>query len=71
MLTKQGGMWNLKLGNKCGWTFEIKDGLAPCFTIKYVGSYEIIVKPHLNVYMLKLPISFVAHSIFHVFCKLF
>ncbi len=42
------------------------DGLAPCFTIKYVGSYEIIVKPHLNVYMLKLPTSFVAHSIFHV-----
>jgi len=34
--------------------FNMPDGLAPQFIAKYVGPYEIVVKPHLNVYMLKL-----------------
>jgi len=37
-----------------------------CFTVKYAGPYEIVAKPHLNVYMLKWLTSFVAHLIFHV-----
>jgi len=42
------------------------NGLAPHFIAKYVGPYEILHKPHLNVYTLKLSINFVAHLTFHV-----
>jgi hypothetical protein len=42
------------------------NGLAPHFTTKYVRPYEIVARPHLNVYMLKLSISFVTHLIFRV-----
>jgi len=42
------------------------DGLTPFFTTKYVRSYEILHKPHSNVYTLKLSINFVAHLTFHV-----
>lgn len=34
--------------------------------MKYAGLYEIVAKPHLNVYMLKWLTSSVAHLIFHV-----
>ncbi len=27
------------------------DGLAPCFTTKYVGMYEIVANSHPNVYV--------------------
>ncbi len=37
--------------------FNMLDGLASQFIAKYVGPYEIVVKPHPNVYMLKLPTS--------------
>ncbi len=37
-----------------------------CFPIKYAGPYEILVKPHLNVYMLKWLTRSVAYLIFHV-----
>jgi hypothetical protein len=42
------------------------DELASCYTTKYVGLYEINVKPHLDVYTLKLSTSFVAHPTFHI-----
>lgn len=38
----------------------------PCFVVKYTGPYETVVKPHLNVYILKWLTNFVAHLIFHV-----
>jgi hypothetical protein len=34
--------------------FKMPDGLAPHYTTKYVRPYEIIAKPHFNVYTLKL-----------------
>lgn len=40
--------------------------LTPRFIAKYVESYEIVAKLHLNVYKLKLPTSFMAHLTFHV-----
>jgi hypothetical protein len=46
--------------------FKMSDGLAPHFIAKYVGTYEILHKPHLNVYTLKLLANFVAHPTFHV-----
>jgi hypothetical protein len=42
------------------------DGLAPCFIAKYVGSYEILHKSHLDMYTLKLLTNFLAHPTFHV-----
>jgi hypothetical protein len=42
------------------------DGLAPCFIAKYVGPYEILHKSHFDMYSLKLPTNFLAHSTFHV-----
>jgi hypothetical protein len=42
------------------------DGLAPFFTSKYAGFYEILHKLHPNVYTLKLSTNFVAHLTFHV-----
>ncbi len=31
--------------------FKMHDGLAPCFTTKYVGMYEIVANSHPNVYV--------------------
>jgi hypothetical protein len=45
---------------------EMPDGLTLHFTTKCVGPYEILHKPHPNVYTLKLLINFVAHSTFHI-----
>jgi hypothetical protein len=42
------------------------DGLAPHFTAKYVGPYEILHNSHFNIYTLKFLISFVAHLTFHI-----
>jgi hypothetical protein len=42
------------------------DELASHFTTKYVGLYEINVKPHFDVYTLKLLTSFVVHPIFPI-----
>jgi len=46
--------------------FKMPNGLAPCFTTKYVGLYEIVANPQPNVYTLKLPTRFVAHPTFHI-----
>ncbi len=46
--------------------FEIPDGLAPHFISKYMGIYEILHKPHRDMYTLKLPTNFVAHPTFHI-----
>jgi hypothetical protein len=46
--------------------FKMLDRLAPCFIAKYARLYEILHKPHLNVYTLKLPTNFVAHPTFHI-----
>jgi thymidylate synthase len=40
--------------------------LASHFTTKYARSYDLNVKPHPNVYTLKLLTSFVAHPTFHI-----
>jgi hypothetical protein len=40
--------------------------LASHFTTKYARFYEINVKPHLDVYTLKLLTSSVAHPTFHI-----
>jgi len=40
--------------------------LAPCFIANYTGLYEILHKPHPNMYTLKLLANFVAHLTFHV-----
>jgi hypothetical protein len=42
------------------------NGLAPHFIAKYMGTYEILHKLHLNVYTLKLLTNFVAHPTFHI-----
>jgi hypothetical protein len=42
------------------------DGIAPHFIAKYARHYEILHKPHPDVYTLKLPTNFVAHPTFHV-----
>jgi hypothetical protein len=41
--------------------FKMLDGLALCFIAKYAKLYEILHKPHPDVYTLKLPINFVAY----------
>jgi hypothetical protein len=46
--------------------FQMLDGLALRFIAKYVGPYEILYKPHFDVYTLKLLIDFVAYPTFHV-----
>jgi hypothetical protein len=46
--------------------FKMLHGLAPHFIAKYAGHYEILHKPHHDVYTLKLPANFVAHPTFHV-----
>jgi hypothetical protein len=46
--------------------FKMPNGLAPCFIAKYARFYETFHKPHLDMYTLKLPTNFVAHSTFHV-----
>jgi hypothetical protein len=46
--------------------FKMHDGLAPCFIAKYVGPYENLHNLHPDMYTLKLSISFVAHSTFHI-----
>ncbi len=52
------------------WDFKMFDGLTPGFIAKYVGFYEILHKPHPNMYTLKLPTNFVAHPTFHILkCK--
>jgi hypothetical protein len=47
------------------WDFKMFDGLAPRFTVYYVGPYENLHKPHPNVYTLKLSTKFVTHPTFH------
>ncbi len=42
------------------------DRSTPFFIAKYAGSYEILHKPHPDVYTLKLSTNFVAHPTFHV-----
>jgi hypothetical protein len=42
------------------------DGLAPHFIVMYAKPYEILHKPHLDLYTLKLQINFVAHPTFHI-----
>jgi hypothetical protein len=44
--------------------FKMPNGLAPRFIAKYVGPYEILHKPHLNMY--KLLAKFVSHPTFHI-----
>ncbi len=44
--------------------FLMPNKLTPHFTTKYKEPNEILHKLHLNVYNLKLPINFVAHSPF-------
>jgi len=46
--------------------FKMSNGLAPHVIAKYVGTYEILHKPHLDVYTLKLLANFVAHPTIHV-----
>jgi hypothetical protein len=46
--------------------FKMFDGLAPHFIAKYARHYEILYKPHFNMYTLKLLANFVAHPIFHI-----
>jgi hypothetical protein len=48
------------------WDFKMPDGLAPHFIAKYMGTYEILHKLHLNMYTLELLVNFVAHPTFHV-----
>ncbi len=42
------------------------DGLAPHFHVKYVGPYEILHKPHFDVYTVKLLTNFVVDLTFHI-----
>ncbi len=46
--------------------FKMPNRLAPHFITKYAGLYEILHKPHPNMYTLKLPTNFVAHPTFHI-----
>jgi hypothetical protein len=46
--------------------FKMLDGLVPQFIAKYERPYEIIHKPHLDMYTLKFLVNFVAHLTFHV-----
>jgi hypothetical protein len=48
------------------WDLKMFDGLASHFIVTYVRPYEILHKPHLDLYTLKLQINFVAHQTFHV-----
>ncbi len=48
------------------WDFKMFDGLAPHFIVMYAKPYEILHKPHLDLYTLKLQINFVAHPTFHI-----
>jgi hypothetical protein len=41
--------------------FKMFNGLDPRFITKYPGHYEILHKPHLDVYTLKLLANFVEH----------
>jgi hypothetical protein len=40
--------------------------LAPHTIVKYEGPYEILHKPHHDVYTLKFLFNFVAHPTFHI-----
>jgi hypothetical protein len=42
------------------------NGLASHFIAKYVGPYEILHKPHLDMYTLKLQSNFLAHPTLHI-----
>lgn len=42
------------------------DGLVAHFIAKYARPYEIIHKPHPDVYTLKVFANFMAHPTFHV-----
>jgi len=44
----------------------MSNGLAPHTIAKYEGPYEILHKPHPDVYTLKLLVNFVAHLTFHI-----
>jgi len=46
--------------------FKMPKILANRFIPKYVGPYKVILKPHLDVYTLQLPMTLVAHQTFHV-----
>jgi hypothetical protein len=45
--------------------FKMPKALVACFIPKYIGSYKVTHKPHLNVYTL-LATTFIAHPTFHV-----
>jgi len=42
------------------------EALAACFIPKYARPYRVMHKPHLDVYTLLLPTTFMAHLTFHV-----
>jgi len=44
-------------------------GLMPRFATKYTRPYEVMVKPNLDVYTLKLPKTFVAHDTLRMHVK--
>ncbi len=46
--------------------FKILDGLAAHTIAKYARPYDILHKPHLDVYTLKFLANFVAHPTFHI-----
>jgi hypothetical protein len=46
--------------------FKMPDELAPCSMAKYARPYEILHKPHPDMYTLKLLANFVAHLTFHI-----
>jgi hypothetical protein len=46
--------------------FKMPNGLVPHFIAKYARPYEIIHKPHPDMYTLKFLANFVAHLTFHV-----
>jgi hypothetical protein len=48
------------------WDLKMFDGLIPHFIVMYARPYEILDKPHFNLYTLKLQINFLAHPTFHV-----
>jgi hypothetical protein len=41
--------------------FKMPEALAVCFIPKYARPYRVMHKPHLDVYTLLLPTTFMAH----------
>lgn len=64
------GILSLILVTLCDWTFEtfkMLKALMNWFIPKYVRTYNVHYKPHLDIYTLLLPTTFVPHFTFHVF----